>query len=494
MQQTSIHSSTHQRSSTRIIWSVKAEHLCSQIDQLFSSDVHGICIESFISYQQETLDFLKQYKNRYRQNQKAMPALMLSLSAAQSEYVTYVDRAEALLCQHRVWVFSDQRPPTEKEALQAKTEQAVIIRISGDLPSTFLKPKDSLYFGYGHCVLEIQKIEKHKLIGIVQHGGTIQQGMSLYLPQGEDFYTKDIAEFQSQVWIDAGVNYLLLPGCFSVERICEFRKALPRDDECSPWLLYQIDSQEALERYPQMEEWVDGAVISRRELSLTANPDLIPILTKELLTQCRDKAKLAIVASQMLGSMQYNITPTRAEVSDIAGAVSDGADAVMLSDITLQGPYALDAAQMAYKIIRDVEAHVPRFQLPRTTPSQFTDLEMDVICAQAVATASHIQAKALVCITKTGNTAIRISSLDTHLPIVAITFHDRICRKLRLLRGVDGMVLKADPQLDEVLPRINELLKTTGWLQKGDSIVFVTVTLSSMSRESSNLLTIQSIY
>ncbi|MCY4381443.1 MAG: pyruvate kinase, partial [Proteobacteria bacterium] len=207
----------------------------------------------------------------------------------------------------------------------------------------------------------------------------------------------------------------------------------------------------------------------------------------------RDYAKLTVVASQMLGSMQKNITPTRAEVSDIANAVYDGADAIMLSEDILKGRYAFDAVGVAERIILDIVGESSSHQKEVRAMSEL-DGEMDVICSQAAKIAMTVKAKALVCITKTGNTAIRLSTLDTRLPIFAITFHDHCCQKLKLLRGVYGMMLHSQPNLDEVLPRVNELLKNSGALDKGDKYVFVTVTLSSMSQEASNLFTIQSIY
>ena len=242
----------------------------------------------------------------------------------------------------------------------------------------------------------------------------------------------------------------------------------------------------------EMIENVDGIIVSE-ELALSTNPALVPILTKEMVQSCHNKSKLAIVASEMLGSMRTNATPTRAEVSDIANAVYDGADAIMLSEDISSGKYAKKAYEIAQSVIYDLDNAEKQHEQNWVAGDYSVADEMDAVCINAMKTAKRVNAKAIVCITKSGNTALRLSSLNHEIPVIAVTFDNQVKRKLKVLRGVDSIVLEVDPSIDEVLPEVNDLLKDRSNLVVGDRIVFVTVTLSSMSKEASNLFTIQKI-
>ena len=483
-----------QQGSARLIWTVNAENLEEHREQIFRSSVSGLCMAFPLLSARKITSFLKQATQWYQKNALPMPAMILSLDTLQNHHVAYPLEARPVAFADRVWMYGSTKDITPEERQKASENHAVVIQVSLDRFPGRVAEGDSLFLGYGDCVLRVMEVTEDKLVGEVSRGGMVKKGMALYLPEAGNMKV-NLKDVNLSDLVNAGVNYFLLPGCFSVSRIRRLREEYPRDRELSPWFLYRVDSLEAMEKLPDVMRYVDGVMISRRELALTASPDLVPLLTKELINRCRDQGKLTIVASQMLASMSYQMTPTRAEVSDVANAVYDGADAVLLAAEMLQGPYATAAVDVARKVMLDVEADQSApHQQGEVWHIPDPDGEMDVICMQAAKTALRIKAKALVCITKTGNTAVRLSSIDTRLPIIAITFHQRICRKLRLLRGVQGMVLKASLSLDEVLPRVNELLKNTSWLKKGDKIVFVTVTLSSMSHESSNLFTVQSLY
>ena len=119
--------------------------------------------------------------------------------------------------------------------------------------------------------------------------------------------------------------------------------------------------------------------------------------------------------------------------------------------------------------------------------------EMDAIAVGALVAASRVGAKAIVCITESGNTACKLASLGPSLPVIGVTFDKLVAKRLRLVRGVQGVYLDCNPKLDEVLTLIKDKIKETTMLQKGDLIVFVSVTLSSVSSENSNLFTIQTV-
>lgn len=516
------------RGNTRIIWCVDGGDLGAQSQQLSRAPVSGWCVDGGAT----SLDEVSRFVHSHRDTSSAdLPALMFSLSHCGRAHVHSFPRVgsvEESRCglklspgqRLRIMIRpgDDQATSVEvPENLHHGGAEVIYLGWMDQQPwTTRLNPQEVLHWGHGEAKFRFEAQTPDHLDLIADQEAVLGASGSLYVPGGRRGTLEHINSLDLDVMVDEwGVNYLILPGCLELADIQPLRDRFPRDAERSPWLIYRLDSAQALSCYESLLPWVDGLMVSRWELALTTNPDRIPMVTKEVVRRCRQRGKLTIIASHMLGSMLRHATPTRAEVSDIAHAVYDGADAVMLSEDTLKGPYGFLAAVVARKVILDVHQNGPgmldsssqlgsmgdgygspfgHLGVGVIEPEGGDELEMDVICSAAARTAQRVGARALVCITKTGNTALRLSSLNIHLPVLAITFHGRIARKLKILRGVESLVLKTNPHLDEVLPRVNELLKTTRWLDPGDSYVFVTVTLSSMSREASNLFTIQKIY
>ncbi len=223
------------------------------------------------------------------------------------------------------------------------------------------------------------------------------------------------------------------------------------------------------------------------------DPALVPMLTKEIIQKCNDFAKMALVASEMLGSMRHNVTPTRAEVSDIANAVFDGADAVVLSEDLAYGRYAERGLTLAIKTIEDAELTANDLPLNWIKKNPDITNEIEAITYSAYRAAYRNQAKAIVCITKAGNTALHLASYGVRTPVIAVTMAPDVVRRLRLVRGVMGILLDEAPDIEQVFPIINNLMTRKTWLADGDRYVFVSVSLSSVGKEASNLFTVQTI-
>jgi pyruvate kinase len=223
------------------------------------------------------------------------------------------------------------------------------------------------------------------------------------------------------------------------------------------------------------------------------DPAQVPMATKEIIQKCNDYAKMTLVASEMLGSMRHNVTPTRAEVSDIANAVFDGADAVVLSEDLAYGRYAERGLSLAVKTIEDAESTPIGEPLNwiKKTPDITNEIEAVTYAAYRAGYRNH--ARAIVCITKAGNTALHLSSYGVRTPIIAVTMSPDVVRRLRLVRGVTGIILDETPDIEQVFPIINSLMTRKTWLKDGDRYVFVSLSLSSVGKEASNLFTVQTI-
>ncbi len=351
-----------------------------------------------------------------------------------------------------------------------------------------------VYFGFGQLVAKINSRSEASVELEVLQGGRVLKGMDVYVPDTRiQTALKNIRQSDIDAFLESPMDYLIVPGQWAKTDLEDFRKQLLKIGADSlPWIIAKVDSDSAYKRLKTILPLVDGVMISRREMSLTMNPVTIPMVTKEIIQLCNDEAKIVVTASEMLSSMRYNASPTRAEVSDIANAVIDGTDAVILSEEVSEGPYGDKALEIMTDVIADIEvqSHVSANWV-KHRPAINND--MDAITYGAYLTAQRVGAKAIVCITKEGNTAIRLASFRVPVPIIAVTFSAETRDKLRLVRGVQTLYLDIAPNIDNVLPTVNDFLLKDSWLKKGDNIIFVAVTLSSLSEDASNLFTIQKL-
>tara|TARA_B100001094_G_C17706977_1_gene565435 strand:- start:9 stop:587 length:579 start_codon:yes stop_codon:yes gene_type:complete len=191
--------------------------------------------------------------------------------------------------------------------------------------------------------------------------------------------------------------------------------------------------------------------------------------------------------------MRLNATPTRAEVSDIANASMDGADGVVLSKELSMGRFATRGLNLAKKTIHDVESQ--KRQLPLNWEKKTLEIThtLAAVTFAAYKAAQRNRAEAIVCLTKKGNTALLLGSFRTEVPIIAVTMSQDVLRRLRLIRGVNAMLIEEDLDIEHVLPRINDKIVRDTWLSAGDKIVFVSVSLSSLGEKASNLFTVQTL-
>jgi pyruvate kinase len=368
----------------------------------------------------------------------------------------------------------------------------------GDIPvqtdnwnALFIKDA-KVFVGAGNVVLQTNKIAAEMAEFEVIQGGKIYPGMEIAVPATRKDPERLLVSPEAlSDLLKEGVDYLLINGQWQTQRIVSFRETLRKNHgDLTPWLLVKVDSDDVYERLPQILNVTDGVMISRREMALTMNPATIPMVTKQIIQLCNDQAKIAITASEMLASMRRNVTPTRAEALDAANAVLDGTDAVVLSEEVANGKYGAQAVQVLDRIILDIEErehvrpnwikHVPR-----------VENEMDAIAYNAYRTAERVKAKAIVTITKDGNTALKLASFRPPIPVIAVTFSENVRRRLSIVNGVSALKLDTNPILDDVLPVVNDQLVRESWLKPGDAIILVAITLSPVGHESSNLFSIQ---
>ncbi len=421
-------------------------------------------------------NFVKDLQNSSEIN---APAIMVDVSHYMHSTLTHIHIAPELQYEQIITL----SPDAKKGDLTVECP---------DWSLTFIR--DSLiYIGFGAVVLKILSIKDKEVQAQVVQGGTLRVGMNVYdshthkEPTVFDLTGVDISPFKN-----TAIDYVVIPGIASAREVGVIRKKLNLTLKNDPWLIVRVDNKRVYENIDTLLEHVDGIMIPRRELALSLDPALVPIACKEIMQACHEKAKLVMIESDLLASMRFHPTPTRAEVSDIANAVIDGTDAIVLSEDLALGVYVDRALKTCRSIIGDIENQ--ENVLVNWSPRDFVAAtEFEAVAYHAYKTAERVKAKAIVCITRNGNTALRLASFRSTFPIIAVTFSIQTKRRLSLVRGVQSLLLDINPSIDEVLPLVKEKLADFSWLKSGDSIVFITVTLSPVGREASNLLTVQQL-
>jgi pyruvate kinase len=463
---------------TKVIWSFEAQVLDQKlVEKVSSQKVDAIRIVYDRDHEANILSFLELYKAPSNLNQAP---IMLDISSwTQAVY----GGKEPL----EVAFGSSVTLTTVGGGGDVEIETALWGKIFG--------PSSLVYFGFGQVVAKVTNLGKDLVELEIMQGGEIRPGMDVYIPDTR-YHTelRNIQVADLERFSNSGVDYLVIPSKWSAEVIKNFRSDLrERFGEATPWFLAKVDSSQSYDNLEHYLPAVNGIMISRREMALTMNPASVPMVTKEIIQACNDKAKVVCTASEMLASMRFNATPTRAEVSDVANAVLDGADAVILSEEVSSGTYGVEAIEIMRQIVIDIESqsHLER-NWKKSAPEIVN--EMDAITYGAYTTARRVGAKAIVCITKDGNTALRLASFRIPIPVIAVTFSSETRDRLRLVRGVQTIYLDMAPKIDNVLPTVNDILLKGSWLKAGDPIIFVAVTLSSISESASNLFSIQRLY
>jgi pyruvate kinase len=258
-----------------------------------------------------------------------------------------------------------------------------------------------------------------------------------------------------------------------------------------PRFLLKVDSKRSLDLLTTVIRQIDGVFLSRSELGIDEHPHNLPIIQKELIARCNRLSKTVIVASELMHSMLINANPTRAEVSDMANAAADGADALVLSHEVTEGPNSSLVAQVTIETLINSEAWFEKKWRPFEMNEIPTD--DDAVTYGAIRIAQQANVRAIVCFTEGGYTAMKLSSMHTPTDIIAITCNKKIMRQMNLLRSVRAVVLESRSQVERILTEIKEILVKKFNFKKGNKFVFVSLTASSVSERNSNLFTVQEI-
>ncbi|QOY33914.1 pyruvate kinase [Anaerobacillus isosaccharinicus] len=325
----------------------------------------------------------------------------------------------------------------------------------------------------GLIELEVIEIGSNELKTKILNSGTIKNkkgvnvpNVSVNLPGITEKDANDI-----RFGIEQGVDFIAASFVRRASDVLEIRELLETNGAVDIHIIPKIENQEGVDNIDEILEVSDGLMVARGDLGVEIPAEEVPLVQKSLIKKCNTLGKPVITATQMLDSMQRNPRPTRAEASDVANAIFDGTDAIMLSGETAAGDYPVESVQTMNKIAVRAESALKYEELLKRKGRESQRTITDAISQSVAHTALNLEAAAVVTATESGHTARMISKYRPKSPIVAVTHSEGVCRKLQLVWGVHPQLGTKATSTDEMLEiAVQEAVKTE-FIDHGDLIV-----------------------
>ncbi len=334
-----------------------------------------------------------------------------------------------------------------------------------------LQPGHDLLIDDGKVRLRVEKVTATEITTQVIVGGKISDRKGVNVPDTQlpisaltDKDRKDLA-----FGLDLNIDWVALSFVQRVEDVMEARELI--GDRAG--VLAKLEKPSALDDLENIIACADAIMVARGDLGVELPPERVPSIQKRIVEISRAKGKPVIVATQMLESMIQSPVPTRAEASDVATAIYDGADAVMLSAETAAGEYPLEAVEVMGKIISVTEKDEHYRKMLRVYPIDGEATDADAIASAATSIATVRKCSAIVTFTSTGSTTIRVSRMRAMVPILGLTPSDHVARKLALVWGVYSVQTRDVESFSEMVGKSVRMVQRKGFSKLGERIVVI---------------------
>lgn len=334
-------------------------------------------------------------------------------------------------------------------------------------------PGSVLLLDDGRIVMTVEAVQGREIVCKVTTGGILSNNKGINRQGGglsaAALTDKDKQDIKTAVALEADFIALSFPR--SGADVAQARK-LVRKAGGNASIVAKIERAEAIDALEEIIDASDVIMVARGDLGVEVGDAAVPGLQKRMIRMARAQNKVVITATQMLESMITNPIPTRAEVSDVANAVLDGTDAVMLSAESAVGHYPLEAVSAMHRVCLEAEKEYHGRQLPQKVNQEFQRTD-EAIAMAAIYTAEHLKVKAIAALTQSGTAAQWLSRADTLVPIYALSPLKEARRKLTLYRGVYPYPIEQDgKQRDEILQEMEQTLVRYGVVGKDDLVLF----------------------
>ncbi len=338
-----------------------------------------------------------------------------------------------------------------------------------------VNPGDSVLVDDGKIKLEVVKTNRLDSVLVkVIYGGDLASFKGVNLPNTDislpSLTEKDVED--ATFALEQNVDWLALSFVRRVSDVVELKQLIKRKRK-NTRVIAKIEKPQAVKKLDAILAETDAIMVARGDLGVEMPFDMVPILQKEIVEKCINASVPVIIATQMMESMITNFRPTRAEANDVANAVIDGVDTVMLSGETSVGMFPVETIESMHKIIQHTETN--RYKYNRGVPPKPSSPRFirDNICYSASLMAERVGAKAIITFTDEGNTAKTISGYRPKADIYAITQRKELMSALSLLWGVRAFYIDEIESVNQAIDLSTKILKDKGMLSSGDYVIYV---------------------
>lgn len=333
-------------------------------------------------------------------------------------------------------------------------------------------PGERILIDDGRVGLQVDTIDGPRVHCTVTEGGMVSDhkglnlpGIALSVPALSD---KDVADLRWGLRI--GADLIALSFVRTAEDIKDVHRVMSEEGRFVP-VIAKIEKPQAVDNLTAIVDAFDGVMVARGDLGVEVPLEQVPIVQKRAVNLCRRNAKPVIVATQMLDSMISASRPTRAEASDVANAILDGADAVMLSGETSVGKYPIETVRTMGRIVEAAEESIIEAGLPPLTDSNKPRTQGGAVARAAAEIGDFLHARYLVAFTQSGDTARRLSRYRSPIPVLAFTYEPATRSQLSLSWGVETFLGPYVETTDEMVAQVDAALLAIGRCEIGDTVV-----------------------
>ncbi|WP_438961464.1 pyruvate kinase [Nonlabens sp.] len=337
-----------------------------------------------------------------------------------------------------------------------------------------VKPKERILLDDGKLIFEVVETDgKENVKAQVIQGGPLRSKKGVNLPQTDislpALTPKDIKD--AHFAIEQQVDWMALSFVRHSRDLMELQDLIKENSEHKIPIIAKIEKPEAVTNIDKIVAYCDGLMVARGDLGVEVPAHEVPLIQKQLVLKAKQARIPVIIATQMMETMITSLTPTRAEVNDVANSVMDGADAVMLSGETSVGKYPIQVIEKMTNICKSVEDS-ELIKVPHNAPHIKTKRYITKsICYHAAKMANDINAKAITTMTNSGYTAFQISAWRPDAHILTFTSNQRILTQLSLLWGVKAYLYDRFVSTDETIEDVNKFAKDNKFVKKGDYLI-----------------------
>ncbi|GAU78058.1 pyruvate kinase [Fusibacter sp. 3D3] len=333
---------------------------------------------------------------------------------------------------------------------------------------------DKILIDDGLIELEVMSISGNDITTKVLNGGDVKNnkgvnvpGVKINLPA---ITQKDIDDIK--FGIENDIDFIAASFIRKASDVLEIRRVLEENHSHVVHIISKIENQEGVDNLDEILEVSDGLMVARGDLGVEIATELVPLVQKQMIQMCNKEGKPVITATQMLDSMIRNPRPTRAETTDVANAIFDGTDAVMLSGETAAGKYPLESVRTMAKIAAAAEGSLDYREMLKKRIALSNEMGVTYAVSHATATtALDLDASAIITATSSGFTAKMISRLKPKAPIIACTVTEASCRQLAVVWGVIPLVIGEASNTDKIFEISVQKAKEHGYITEGDLVV-----------------------